>query len=147
MKFSQNKFVSLPPLRQLRKIFQLCRRVESAWWRVGAPPAEELHMLRQMAAWTTAQLPQGFHVATQGDAATFLLGVRPLYDSLGHAPDDTGLDILTPERSERDAIPLHVVLVNLRSAFNVGSIIRTAKRIEHIDSNDSSQNSDDRHYD
>ncbi|MCD4828761.1 MAG: hypothetical protein K8R90_04950 [Candidatus Cloacimonetes bacterium] len=129
MKFSRHKFTSLPPLRQLRKIFQLCRLVEADWLRHGAPPANELAELRRLCEWTTATLPEGFHVPADADTPlAFIAAVSPLYDSFGYAPDDSALDIPVDFAGiERQIIPLKVVLVNLRSAFNVGSIIRTAE--------------------
>lgn len=126
MKFSREKFITLPPLRQLRKIFQLCRQIEQRWWREGEADPSELDMLRQLVDWTTADAPARFLVDDR-DAAAFAAGVSALYDSFGYAPDDTDLDIpVTAGRVTRETIPLVVALVNLRSAFNVGGVIRTA---------------------
>jgi len=124
MKFSQAKFLSLPPERRARKLYQLSREIEAAWLR-GEDVGESLTTLRLLNDWAGGPLclPVG------DDRAAFIAAVRPLYLRFGGEPDDAALLVRTGDEpaAERSVIPLHVVLVNLRSAFNVGGVIRTAE--------------------
>lgn len=121
--FAKPKFLSLPKERQHKKLALLLKSVYLE--RIGGKdPSPVLHLYKKYAAWiafdplplnTLKEVSDAFHT----HARLAALSLRE--DSLLPSPK-------TQDSSRQKALlPFHVYLDNLRSAFNVGSIIRTAE--------------------
>jgi len=129
MKFSKTKFDQLTDAARIRKLLQFIRQIELNWEDIGS--REELianfkdflrffpeNMLKNQ----SDQLDPGM------GRREFLQVAVPLEQKYNY---DNRVELLIKkldgQREENTALPLILVLDNLRSAFNVGSIIRSAE--------------------
>jgi len=71
-----------------------------------------------------------YHLHKVKTSAEFLFLTKNIWHKYGNKIDDTDLPLSLCSRNDRSSsnlLPLNIVLENLRSAFNVGSIIRTSE--------------------
>ncbi|MDP8219772.1 MAG: TrmH family RNA methyltransferase [Candidatus Stygibacter frigidus] len=129
MKFSYNKFEKLDDSGKETKILKFINKIEKCW--------EDIDQRRQLIV-NFAVFLAYFHSSEyqtvseslfpEIDRREFLKIIVPIEQKLRHHLKENDLYIHKVDGiRERTKLPLIIVLDNLRSAFNVGAIIRTAE--------------------
>lgn len=127
----------------LRAVLDALQAVESVWDNESSRQ-EKLELLIEMLEWSS--LHRAPKVSELSALATriperpsyhqFMSLVAPIERAYGRGISDAEMRVKTDDRSTRSSatIPLVLVVDNLRSAFNVGSIFRTAEcfGIDHL---------------
>ncbi|MCF7919304.1 MAG: hypothetical protein K9N06_05270 [Candidatus Cloacimonetes bacterium] len=130
MKYNRNKFDRLPDERKKRTILKFIRDIEQ-YWDIIQKRQELLLNFREYLIFFEDDKFQkaGEQLETDMNRRDFLKTAVPLEQKLNLDLRDPELSILKHDGLEKNAPALDVILVldNLRSAFNVGSIIRTAE--------------------
>lgn len=124
-------------MTDLDRIYALFRHIESAVARDGAFPADELtelqRCLRDLHSHPRIEVSKlagiAAHLHPQMSLRTFVHFLVPLERALQRRVQDDDFLVRSEDLSsaQRTTVPVHLVLDNLRSAFNVGSLFRTAE--------------------
>lgn len=130
MRFSINKFLSLSKERQLKKSLDFIAEIEKHWEQPELRHMEILNLkeLLEIMEDNNANILSR-KLSPHLNHREFLQAVVPFEQYHHKDKRDTDIFIhkLDGNRENRQKLDLIIVLSNLRSAFNVGSILRTAE--------------------
>ncbi|MBC8416542.1 MAG: hypothetical protein H8E11_08940, partial [Candidatus Cloacimonetes bacterium] len=125
MKYSENKFMSFNKVKQQKVLLEFMREIEQNW----SNKEQRYHLLKEFSNclnFAGIQLNKEFLQSTLQEFLDFTV---PLERQFGKEIKDDDFLILKRdgEKKHYTQITLYLVLDNLRSSFNVGSIFRTAE--------------------
>ncbi len=124
MSFSQKKFCSFSQEKQRKKLFALLQKIEDKW-KDSTSREKMVEEYQPLAALVGAEFTQ----IDFSSKRNFLLKMTELENL--HQINKSDWQILSKDNEARanaiGKIPLVLILDNLRSAFNVGAILRTAE--------------------
>ncbi len=125
MKFSKTKFLSFSKQKQEKKILDFITNIESNWENV-TQRMSLLFELNKCLKYMNKAIIKQIDELTLRDFLSFAV---PLEQKFGRDKQDKDIVIYKKdgETNNREKIPVSIILNNLRSAFNVGSIIRSAE--------------------
>jgi tRNA G18 (ribose-2'-O)-methylase SpoU len=130
MAFVKQKFLSLSQERQIKKIFDLVTEIDKNWHH-EKERIENLKILVNYADWIEVQAFKILaELSLEADKHAFYQLIAPLQNAFQIHLKDADFIIFQEDKKPANPspkIPVTVCLVNLRSAFNVGSIFRTAE--------------------
>lgn len=136
--FSPGKFQSLPPAAQIKALDKLAASLERIL-SAGEPASELTAHLGECVAWMAEPIPDNVlrlsqDLATAATPRAALLAIARFKSSLGQSFKDTQFPLKQTDGPRFAGLKSleragHVILIldNLRSAFNVGSIFRSAE--------------------
>ncbi len=130
MKFSIAKFESLDQSRKERKILQFIQEIEKTWEKIDIRSQLIKNFHEYLTFFNTPEYKAiAVNLLSGITRRDFLNLIAPLEQSLHHQLKDHQLQLkkLDGQRDITPQLPLILVLDNLRSSFNVGSIIRSAE--------------------
>ena len=125
MKYSENKFLSFNKVKQQKVILEFIRKIEQNW----SDKEQRCQLLKEFSIclnFAGIKVNKDFLQSTLREFLDFAV---PLERQFGKEIKDDDFLILRQDgkRKQSKQIPLYLVLDNLRSSFNVGSIFRTAE--------------------
>jgi len=125
MKFTENIFKEFTRERQGKKLIELITKIDSNWQNIPLR-AVLLNELQTYLRYMDYSLENDITSSTKRD---FLNLAVPIEQEFGKDRIDDELIILTNDENPKlqTSIPLYLILDDLRSAFNVGSIFRSAE--------------------
>lgn len=132
MKFSQNKFLSFSDKKQIKKLLDFIYEIEKNW----NSEKLRLNLLREFERClgfidATKYFDRSTRIQPGISKRDFLSTVTPFRNKYGKSIMDHDFLVHKQDgdknRKNDSVLPLYLILDNLRSAFNVGSIIRTAE--------------------
>ncbi|MCF7859467.1 MAG: RNA methyltransferase [Candidatus Cloacimonetes bacterium] len=125
MKYSKDIFCSFPQKKQGKKLLELITKIEGTWQN----REERKILLIELQSYLTYMKYKIEKTLTDFNKREFLNLIVPIEQEFGKNRREEEIVILKEDNnlSKRDKIPLILILDNLRSAFNVGSIFRTAE--------------------
>jgi tRNA G18 (ribose-2'-O)-methylase SpoU len=129
MKFSKKKFTGFNAQKQIKIILDMCELLQQIW-EDEKQRKRQLTELYNCVSWLPPQLlPQFQNLdSTFNSLQDFWLVSVPILQKYQREPRDHDFLIYRKDNKKAsDTIPIHLVLDNLRSAFNVGSIFRAAE--------------------
>ncbi len=130
MKFGITKFVSLDQSRKERKILQFIQEIEKNWEKIDLRSQLIENFHEYLLFFNTPEYEAiAVNLLPDINRRDFLKLIAPLEQSLHQQLKDHQLQLkkIDGQRDNIDQLPLILVLDNLRSSFNVGSIIRSAE--------------------
>jgi len=122
MKYSQKKFTSFSVEKQQKIIKEFIKEIDSNWEK-----AERQNLLAEFEKclnWLRIPISINLQNST---ISQFLEFAVPLERRWGQELTDTEILKLDGLRQQKNKLPLYLILDNLRSSFNVGSIFRTVE--------------------
>ena len=125
MKFSKKKFLNFEKEKQEKVLFEFIRNIEQNWH--NEPLRKELlNEFYKCLGYAGYKVELNLSWLSLREFLSFAV---PLEQHLGKDLKDDDILVLKEDgrRTKRQIIPLYLVLDNLRSSFNVGSIFRTAE--------------------
>jgi len=126
MKFSKEKFQSLSPERQIRKYLQFIEMIEKNWQN-QILRTDLLREFSSCLAYSDLAEINQLNVSEE-NLRGFIRTTMPLLQKYGSEKRDHDFIIHTNDgRREQNKKPIYLILNELRSAFNIGSIFRTAE--------------------
>ncbi len=125
MKYSENKFLSFNKVKQQKVILEFIREIEQNW----SDKEQRCHLLKEFSNYLNFAGMKANKDFLRSTLREFLDFAVPLEHQFGKEIRDDDFLILKQDgkRKKSKQIPLYLVLDNLRSSFNVGSIFRTAE--------------------
>ena len=125
MQYSEKKFLSFNKVKQQKVLLEFIRKIEQNW----SDKERRYQLLKEFSNclnFAGIKVNKDF---LQSTLREFLYFSVPLEHQFGKEIKDDDFLILKQdgERKQNKQIPLYLVLDNLRSSFNVGSIFRTAE--------------------
>ena len=125
MKYSENKFLSFNQVKQQKVLLEFIREIEQNW----SNKEQRYQLLEDFSNCLNFAGIKANKDFLQSSFREFLDFSVPLEHQFGKEIKDDGFLIRKQdgERKQSKQIPLYLVLDNLRSSFNVGSIFRTAE--------------------
>jgi len=125
MKYSENKFLSFNKVKQQKVLLEFIRKIEQNW----SNKEQRCYLLNEFSNclnFANIKINKDFLQSTLREFMNFTV---PLERQFGKEikDDDFLIRKQDGERKQSKQIPLYLVLDNLRSSFNVGSIFRTAE--------------------
>jgi tRNA G18 (ribose-2'-O)-methylase SpoU len=125
MQYSKSKFLSFNEVKQQKVLLEFIRKIEQNW----SDKEQRYQLLKEFSnclSFAGIKVNKDFF---QSSLREFLNFSVPLERQFGKEIKDDDFLILKQdgERKQSKQIPLYLVLDNLRSSFNVGSIFRTAE--------------------
>jgi tRNA G18 (ribose-2'-O)-methylase SpoU len=130
MAFSKQKFLSLPQERQIKKIFDLITEIEKNWQQKNER-MDSISHLRNYAEWVEDnRFKKVKEILSNIEKRAFYQLIVPLQKSFQIQLKDSDFIIFHEDKKSQNSfqkIPVAVCLVDLRSAFNVGSIFRSSE--------------------
>jgi len=148
MKFSENKFLSLKEDQQIRTVIKFIKKIDITSFKSedGKNLLLEFYKTINFLIKHNQKIIENFdfddsiirnilqknfiEIIQNITYRDFLKSVLPFVHKFGRAQSDADFLSSLPdglERKKRVTLPVYLILNNLRSAFNVGSIIRTAE--------------------
>lgn len=125
MKFTKDIFKKFNRKKQGKKLIELITRIDTDW------QDEQLRMelLAEFQAYLAYMNYKASEDITRSSKREFLALVVPIEQEFGKNKKDDEFVILKKDEhsKEKVTIPLYLILDDLRSAFNVGSIFRSAE--------------------
>lgn len=129
MKFSKKKFTGFNTQKQIRVILDICEHLQQIW-QDEKQREEQLTELHHCVLWLPSELLPQFQVLTNtfNSLQDFWLAAVPILQKYQREPRDHDFLIYRKDtKKASETIPGYLILDNLRSAFNVGSIFRIAE--------------------
>ena len=129
MKFSQTKFQKLNNSQKQKKIFDLLRLIDQSW-HLSDQKTKHLLELQKLLKWfDNTDFNDLKKIKPSSTKDIFYSVFIPLEKKYNKNVKDHDFIILSEDRAETlyPPVDVYVILDNLRSAFNVGSIFRTAE--------------------
>lgn len=125
MQYSENKFLSFDQVKQQKILLEFIREIEQNW----SDEKQRYHLLKEFINCLNIVGIKANKDFLQSTLREFLDFTVPLERQFGKEMKDDDFLIRKQdgERKQSKQIPLYLVLDNLRSSFNVGSIFRTAE--------------------
>ena len=125
MQYSENKFLSFNQVKQQKVLLEFIRKIEQNW----SDKNQRFQLLEEFSNCLSFVGIKVNKDLSQITLREFLDFTVPLERLFGKEIKDDDFLILKQdgERKQSKQIPLYLVLDNLRSSFNVGSIFRTAE--------------------
>ncbi|MEA2104898.1 MAG: RNA methyltransferase [Candidatus Cloacimonadota bacterium] len=132
MKFSQNKFLTFSEEMQQKKLLDFINEIEKKWDNKEL----RLNLIREFNQClgfidSAKYFKKKIYINTTISLRDFLQIVAPFVNQYGSDLRDSDFIILKQDGEKNSTnnktFPLYLILNNLRSAFNVGSIIRSAE--------------------
>ncbi len=125
MKYSENKFLSFNKVKQQKVLLEFIRKIEQNW----SDKNYRFQLLEEFCNCLNYAGIKAGKDLSQITLREFLKFSVPLERQFGKEikDDDFLIHKQDGERKQSKQIPLYLVLDNLRSSFNVGSIFRTAE--------------------
>jgi 23S rRNA (guanosine2251-2'-O)-methyltransferase len=125
MKFTKNIFQKFNREKQGKKLIELITRIDSNW-KNESLRVELLEEFRTYLAYMNYEINKNIISLSKRE---FLYFAVPIEQEFGkNKKDDEFIISVNDEQpKEKRNIPLYLILVDLRSAFNVGSIFRSAE--------------------
>ncbi|MCK4653212.1 MAG: RNA methyltransferase [Candidatus Cloacimonetes bacterium] len=125
MKYSEKKFLSFSKVKQQKVLLEFIRQIERNW-QDKQLRTELLNEFYKCLGYAGYKVELNLSWLSLREFLSFTV---PLEQHLGRDLKDDDFLVLKKDgkRTERQKIPLYLVLNNLRSSFNVGSIFRTAE--------------------
>ncbi|MEA2096629.1 MAG: RNA methyltransferase, partial [Candidatus Cloacimonadota bacterium] len=132
MKFTKDIFQKFNRKKQGKKLIELIAKIDVEWQ--NEPLREDL--LKEFQTYLKYMNYETGSDITSSSKREFLALAVPIEQEFGKTPKDDEFIILKDDKHSKKNIknPLYLILDDLRSAFNVGSIFRTAEcfGISHI---------------
>ena len=126
MSFSEKKFASFTSEKQIKELFALLDKIEGNWQN---PELRETLQDEFLSLASLSSKEKYFSQVAFNDLRTFVSEKTELENRFNKSKRDW--EILSKDNSEKknnaEKLPVVLILDNLRSAFNVGSILRTAE--------------------
>jgi tRNA G18 (ribose-2'-O)-methylase SpoU len=125
MKYSENKFLSFNQIKQQKVLLGFIREIEQNW----SNKEQRYQLLEELSNCLNFAGIKADRDISLFSLREFLSFSVPLERQFGKEIKDDDFLILKQdgERKKSKRIPLYLMLDNLRSSFNVGSIFRTAE--------------------
>ncbi len=132
MKFNKSTFKEFTHEKQGKKLIELISKIDGCWQ--NEPLRKELlNELQTYLSYMNYEIKKDINVLSKRE---FLALAVPIEQEFGKNLKDDEFIILKKDKlnQEKPTIPLYLILDDLRSAFNVGSIFRSAEcfGVSHI---------------
>jgi 23S rRNA (guanosine2251-2'-O)-methyltransferase len=123
--FSEKKFLAMSHQKQEQNILKLFSKIEK-FWNFEGRHIDLLNELQMCLSWLNYETPSNLQKLTYRE---FLTQIVPIEQKFGRNLKDDEIIILQKDgaKQPQNKIEITLILDNLRSAFNVGSIFRTAE--------------------
>jgi len=132
MKFTENIFKKFTYKKQSKKLVELINKIDSNWQN----KALRIELLNEFQTYLTYMNYKFNSDILTSSKREFLVFAVPIEQEYGKDKKDDEFIILTNDEHQKEnvKIPLYLILDDLRSAFNVGSIFRSAEcfGVSHI---------------
>ncbi|MDA3812856.1 MAG: RNA methyltransferase [Candidatus Cloacimonetes bacterium] len=125
MKFTKDNFLGFNHMKQGKKLIELIAKIDTCW----QDEPLRIELLKEFQTYLTYMKCEIGKDITRSSKREFLALAVPIEQEFGKNLKDDEFIILKNDKhlKERVTIPLYLILDDLRSAFNVGSIFRSAE--------------------
>ena len=132
MKYTENNFREFTYKKQGKKLVELISKIEVNWHKKQL----RVELLEEFQTYLNYKNHEINHDLSTLSKREFIAFAVPIEQEFGKDRKDDEFIILTQDEhpKQRESIPLYLILDNLRSAFNIGSIFRSAEcfGVSHI---------------
>ncbi len=132
MKFTKDIFLGFNRVKQGKKLIELITKIDTGW----QDEPLRIELLKEFQTYLTYMKYEIGKDITRSSKREFLALAAPIEQEFGKNLKDDEFIILKDDKhlKEKVTIPLYLILDDLRSAFNVGSIFRSAEcfGVSHI---------------
>ncbi|NQT65900.1 MAG: hypothetical protein HQ554_06945, partial [FCB group bacterium] len=125
MKYTKDNFLGFNHGKQSKKLIELIAKIDTCW----QDEPLRIELLKEFQTYLTYMNYEIGKDITRSSKREFLALAVPIEQEFGKNKKDDEFIILKDDKhpEEKAAIPLYLILDDLRSAFNVGSIFRSAE--------------------